>query len=263
MDDLLIRKIISDARSRLEKSTLPGSKKKKRTAKELHNFLEEVRGNLHRFNIPVPATAIDMLSDPPKGIAWAVKVAMCNKSTEPEFVEFARKHGQSDVYLAALALSSPESDDHGEIRALQAALELLNESAVSNQQAENAKSPRSPFAVLVLEVLRENKNEETEDLWQRLEGYNNHEFEFNGKQVEISIVFGCENEPFKTTDKDPNNPLDRRTAHWDTGDRHGIQLRRSFDTMISKLRSQYGLSKSIGDNTADAIIVLQWPNVGA
>lgn len=244
MDDLLIKRVISDARSRLEKSTLPGSKKKKRTAKELQKFLMQVRSKLERFNIPIPGTEIQMPSDPPKGIAWAVKVAMCNQEKEPEFIEFVRQQGQSDVYLAAIALSSP-GEDHGEIRALQAALELLNESAVSIQQSDNAKNPRSPFIALVLDVLINNRNDTCEELWQRLKGCNGKEIVYNKKEIEIGLTFDLEEKPYTTPDKTDKNPLDRRIVYWDTGDRLGSQLRRSFDSMISKLCGEHGLDRRI------------------
>lgn len=241
MDDLLIRRVISDARIRLEKSTLPGSKKKKRTAKELHNFLEEVRGKLQRFNIPVPATAIDMLSDPPKGIAWAVKVAMCNQSIEPEFVEFVRKHGQSDVYLAALALSSPESDDHGEIRALQAALEMLNQSAFSTQQSNIGKNQKSPFRALVLSVLEKNPKDTVEEIWVKLQGLHgrDRELEFNGKQVTVELEFFING----YTKKEQRI---KSYVEWNTGaDEPTAFKRSSLDAMISKLRTEHGLFESI------------------
>lgn len=244
MDDLLIRRLIGDALRKLKKSIPPGSDEP-RTDKELRKFLEQAKSELQRFNIPIPGTAIDMPSDPPKGIAWAVKVAMCNQDKAPEFIEFVRTHGQSDVYLAALALSSSECDDHGEIRALQAALELLKESAVSSRLKTFAELPRSPFSDLVLKVLTENRDEGTEGLWEKLEEYQDHKFDFKGQPVEISLVFDVEANQNKTPDKDTKRPLDRRIVHWDSGDKLGHQLRRSFDSMISKLRKEHGLSKSI------------------
>lgn len=240
MDDLLIKRVISDALSRLKKSTPPESDKP-RTDEELHGFLEQVKSELQRFNIPIPGTEIHMPSDPPKGIAWAVKVAMCNQGIAPEFIEFVRNNGQSDVYLAALALSSPESDDHGEIRALQAALEMLKESVASTRQRIKANNPRSPFIALVRLILKNTPADKVEDIWQKLNGYNGYLLEFNKKQLEISLTFDLE----ETPGKEDHKPLDRRIVHWDTGDYFGSQLRRTLNSEISKLRRKHGISKGV------------------
>lgn len=240
MDNLLIRRVISDALNKLKKSTPPGSKKP-RTEKELHKFLEQVRSELQRFNIPIPGTEIHMPSDPPKGIAWAVKVAMCNQGIAPEFIEFVRNNGQSDVYLAALALSSPESDDHGEIRALQAALELLNESVGSTQQSINAQNLRSPFRALVLSVLDKNKNDTADEIWVKLQGLNEAELtiEFNKKDILFDdldfFIIG------KTEEEQRMNSY----VEWSIGKGKKSFKRSSLDKMISELRTEHWISKGV------------------
>lgn len=241
MDDLLIRRVVNDALSKLKKSLPPGSEKP-RTDKELHKFLEDVRRKLQRFNIPIPGTAIDMPSDPPKGIAWAAKVAMANKDTEPEFVEFAITHGQADVYLAALALSSPENDDHGEIRALQAALELLKESAFSIRQGNNAKNLKSPFRALVLSVLEKNPNDTVDSLWVKLQGLTPEDLEikFNGKDV----LF--DDPDFFIIGETKKEQRMKSYVEWDIGTGKPTRFNRSsLDKMISGLRIEHGLFKSI------------------
>lgn len=238
MDDLLIRRVINDALSKLKRSTPPDCKRP-RTSEELREFLEQVKSELQRFNIPVPGTEIDMPSTPPKGMAWAVKVAMVNE--DQDFFAFAKKHGQMNVWLAAIALSSPEHDDHGEIRALKASLEILKELAVSTRQSLNGRNPKSAFRALVLSVLKKNPNDTAEEIWERLQGLHGRDLEpeFNGKSVTVDldfIIIGCTKEEMRM----------RSYVEWNVGADEPTRFKRSsLDKMINELRSGHGLFKCI------------------
>ena len=240
MDNLLMSRVITDALSKLGKSIPPGSKKP-RTKKELANFLEQVRGILNPFNIPVPAASICTMSDPPKGLAWAVKVAMVNE--DRDFHAFAKKHGQRDVYLAAIALSSPENDDHGEIRAIEAAIHLWEKSSLSVRQSLIAEQQRSPFVALILSILKNHPEETVEGIWTKLINYIGEEFDFNGEATSISMKFkGVK--PEKSS-----KSKDCRLVEWCsldaklTGRENKPFLRRSLNPLISKLRHDFRIPK--------------------
>lgn len=246
------RIIANEAREALKRLDAPG-KSRPRSQVELNAFLKAVGELLEPLVAPIPFSSITdgvepsglLLqpmegSDSPRGPAWAVAVALVNEIGA--FKSFVNEHGQIATYLAALALSDADRDDHSMIVGLNLAVANLRNQQASGVNTEIAKNPRSPFRALVLSVLDKNQNDTVEEIWVKLQGLSGKELEikFNGKDVTFDdpdfFIIG-------------NTEKERRMksyVEWDIGTGKPTRFNRSsLDKMISELRIEHGLFKCI------------------
>lgn len=182
-----IRLLIQNASEELKRRKPPG-KKKPRTKKELDCFLQAVGQLLAPFNVPVPAGSILDDVEQPRGPAWAVMVAMAN--SDQRFIDFAKQHGQIDTYLAALAISDPETHDYSSIECLCQSIVAIKKALESDRNSKNNAKDRPkkcPFKSHLKSVLKNHPEEKTRVLRNHAMCTDNV-FKFNGRSISLTVT---------------------------------------------------------------------------
>lgn len=214
------------------------SLRKRRSQDELRRFLRIVEKQLAPFNIPGHAQSIVDRAEPPKGPAWSVAVAMTNE--DKGFFAFAKKHGQVDVFLAAIALSDPETHDPYFIQALDLCTSNIEKALLAKTNSEKAKKSRSPIRQLILYLLCQYPGESAQEIWEKIKASHGTEVSLNKIANDIHI---------REVEFDEMSEFAEKIEYtW--GKKRGELSRKSLDKEITNLRRKYGIEQDSSFNAS-------------